>query len=135
MNRILSLFFMMLLLISCTKGSQRVTIKPSSSCLDASGGQISVEAPFPIYEIMILDSREEKLKSISPVEYWQDETYYAETQCAWIDIGFESRKESWPETIQIAVQPNNSNVSRLLYVRLFGVDHYGTVRIYQDADL
>ena len=119
-------------LLSCNKGPQDVRMNPSRVSVEKEGGSVTINAPFGIYEIVVLDSEKKKVDSFNLDGYKKEGTETdAMFRSGWLVVSFADREEQ-PRSVEVSFDSNDSNEKRVAYLRFLGLDQYGTVFIEQE---
>ena len=93
---------------------------------------MTINAPFGIYEIVVLDSEKKKVDSFNLDGYKKEGTETdAVFRSGWLVVSFADREEQ-PKSVEISFDSNDSNEKRVAYLRFLGLDQYGTVFIEQE---
>ena len=131
MKRFVYLFSVILLsLLSCNKGPQDVKMNPSRVHVEKEGGKVTINAPFGIYEIIVLDSEKKKIDCVSFDDYLDEGT--ETVRSGWLVLSFSAQKDARPCSIEVSFDSNDFQEKRVNYLRLFGLNQYGTVLIEQE---
>ena len=93
---------------------------------------MTINAPFGIYEIVVLDSEKKKVDSFNLDGYKKEGTETdAMFRSGWLFMSFDAREEQ-PKSVEVSFDSNDSNEKRVAYLRFLGLDQYGTVFIEQE---
>ena len=93
---------------------------------------MTINAPFGIYEIVVLDSEKKKVDSFNLDGYKKEGTETdAMFRSSWLIVSFADREEQ-PRSVEVSFDSNDSNEKRVAYLRFLGLDQYGTVFIEQE---
>jgi hypothetical protein len=107
-------------------------MNPSRVSVEKEGGSVTINAPFGIYEIVVLDSEKKKVDSFNLDGYKKEGTETdAMFRSGWLVVSFAAQEEQ-PKSVEVSFDSNDSNEKRVAYLRFLGLDQYGTVFIEQE---